>query len=538
MAASATSAVVAKPYETHRRVPVLPGWTVMAAATVAVVSRLPFLGRAPSPDEAGYLLVGAQWDGAGRSLYGSYWVDRPPLLVTIFRAASLLGGLPALRLIGCAAVLMIVLGSAHAAALLGGRSAGRWAAVAAAALCTSPLMGGYRVNGEMLAAPFVLGGMIAVIRAMRAPARGAAGRHALAAGAMAMCALLIKQNFADVAVFGAVPLTVSWVRGDITRRRFTSLMSRAALGAAAVLVVTAGWTVLHGTSLTAVLDAMYPFRVRAGQVLAADGSRHATARLHGLVSAAVTSGLAALVALALLDVATRRRRSALSWALFTLLVFAGASVLVGGSYWHHYLMGLVAPVAVTAGVLAGRRVLFVRPAIAYVAAAAAVSWCLCLGAAQGSVGQAVGTSIGAVSRPGDTIVNLYGRADIVETSGLPSPYPQLWSLPAKTLDPRLTALDAVLTGPTAPTWIVTGPSVRSWGLQTTATAGVIARDYRKVGTICGRTIYLHDGISRTPPDAGTSCHGTTSPLTPLKELRHGRRPARSADREGAVDAAE
>lgn len=45
-----------------------PSWTVAAAAAVAVLARLPFIGHAPGSDESGFLLVGAQWNGAGTSL--------------------------------------------------------------------------------------------------------------------------------------------------------------------------------------------------------------------------------------------------------------------------------------------------------------------------------------------------------------------------------------------------------------------------------------------------------------------------------------
>src|SRR6478609_3539986 len=65
---------------------------VLVITVVAVVVRLPFLATDPRRDEAGFLLVGQQWNGAGSSLYGDYWVDRPPLLITIFRIASQLGG--------------------------------------------------------------------------------------------------------------------------------------------------------------------------------------------------------------------------------------------------------------------------------------------------------------------------------------------------------------------------------------------------------------------------------------------------------------
>ena len=93
---------------------------VPAAAAVAAVARLPFLHRALAPDEAGFLLVGQQWQPGGTSLYGSYWVDRPPLLVTLFRVASDLGGAVPLRLMGCLATVIVVLGCAHVARTVAG----------------------------------------------------------------------------------------------------------------------------------------------------------------------------------------------------------------------------------------------------------------------------------------------------------------------------------------------------------------------------------------------------------------------------------
>ena len=56
-------------------------------AGAAAVAWLPFLGVPLSRDEAGLLMVGGQW-GPGLSLYGDYWVDRPPLLVALFGAIS------------------------------------------------------------------------------------------------------------------------------------------------------------------------------------------------------------------------------------------------------------------------------------------------------------------------------------------------------------------------------------------------------------------------------------------------------------------
>ena len=85
---------------------------------------------------------------------------------------------------------------------------------------------------------------------------------------------------------------------------------------------------------------------------------------------------------------------------------------------------------------------------------------------------------------------------------MPSPYPQLWSLPMRTLDPHLTRLRAVLAGPRAPTWVVVWSHLNAWHIDAHGlTRLVLATHYRKVADACGHPIYLHDGVRRTlaPP---------------------------------------
>mgnify|MGYP001763310400 CR=1 FL=1 len=73
---------------------------VACAVVATVLSRIPRLRYPLSPDEAGFLTVGGGWNSAGPYLYGEHWVDRPPLLITIFRIAEATGGMVPLRLIG------------------------------------------------------------------------------------------------------------------------------------------------------------------------------------------------------------------------------------------------------------------------------------------------------------------------------------------------------------------------------------------------------------------------------------------------------
>ncbi|MDX6232668.1 MAG: hypothetical protein QOH68_1664 [Nocardioidaceae bacterium] len=514
-----TAVAVPTPRMPVLRVSALPTWTVGASAAVTAGARLPFLGHAASPDEAGFLLVGAQWHGAGASLYGRYWVDRPPLLITIFRAAAELGGLTALRLIGCLAVALVVLGSARAAGLIGGASASRWAAVTAGGLCLSPLLGGYEVNGELLAAPFILGSVVGVIAALRAARQNAAIARSAMAGGLAMSALLVKQNLADAVVFALVALVLGLWRGELTRQRFSALVAGAFSGAVGVASLLALWTVMHGTSLLGVFDAMYPFRVRAAAVEAAGGRAHAAARLDGLVAVVAVSGLGVVLLALVCHLVVRRRHDTLTWALVAMILFGASSVLLGGNYWHHYLVELIPPLSIAAGVLVSRHSFAARSVVAYVLVAACVAWGVSLARPQGTDAGSVGRAIAESSQPSDSIVTAWGNADLTFASGLSSPYVQLWSLPVKTIDPQLTQLDAVLRGPDAPTWFVIRKHVSSWGLDTARTSSILGREYHRVGRICGHAIFLRNGIDRPAPEVVGDCRGASTLLSMMEEIK-------------------
>jgi hypothetical protein len=82
---------------------------IVGVIAVMVPLRLLFLGEAAGRDEAGFLLVGRGWSD-GSSLYGDYWVDRPPLLIWIMELA---GSVTTLRLIGLLACVLMVLGVAR-----------------------------------------------------------------------------------------------------------------------------------------------------------------------------------------------------------------------------------------------------------------------------------------------------------------------------------------------------------------------------------------------------------------------------------------
>lgn len=480
---------------------------VALVAGLAVLLRLPALGTAPGADEAGFLMVGRQWASAGTSLYGNYWVDRPPVLITIFRIAAELGGVVTLRLIGCLAVALLVLGSARVAGRLGGHRAALCAGVVAAAWCVSYLTGSAEVNGELLAAPFVVWGIDAVLASLTTLSGGGrrdlltlrAASQAAAAGGLAVGALLVKQNFADVGVFAVAYLAFAMVRREVALRDVARFAGFFTAGSLTALAVVSGWTLMHGTSLVGVYDAMYPFRIHAAQVMAASANPAPAARFDHLLVSWVLSGLGLITLVIAWALVSRRFRLSASYGLAALLLFDIASVVLGGNFWSHYLMQLVTPAAPLAGLLVARRQPGARALVAAVALAAVVSGVRGLPGPASTSATRLGSAVRTASRPGDTIVTVYGHSEVSETSGLSSPYPYLWSLPVKTLDPRLHALDAVLAGPDAPTWFVTYAHVTSWGVDSAATVTLLTERYHPVSVLEGHTVYLRDGVQRSPP---------------------------------------
>src|SRR5687767_11003629 len=72
-------------------------WTLAGCLLIALLLRAPYLSVPLGRDEGGLSFIARQWDGG--SLYGDYWVDRPPLLLVLFKLA-VLGGDDGVRVLG------------------------------------------------------------------------------------------------------------------------------------------------------------------------------------------------------------------------------------------------------------------------------------------------------------------------------------------------------------------------------------------------------------------------------------------------------
>ena len=81
----------------------------------AFVARFPSLLWPLRPDEAGFLLVARAWRPEADSVYGHYFVDRPPPIIWLMQATDAVGGAYTHRLVGAVGCALLVLAAAAAA---------------------------------------------------------------------------------------------------------------------------------------------------------------------------------------------------------------------------------------------------------------------------------------------------------------------------------------------------------------------------------------------------------------------------------------
>ncbi|CUR55001.1 membrane hypothetical protein [metagenome] len=299
--------------------PSLPrrGWPVQPTAALVGLTLclwIPVLSAPLTSDEGGFLLVAAQWHAGGTSLYGDYWVDRPPVLILIFALAHLCGGAVALRVLGClCAVASILLSQAVGTRLTGNRAAGLAAALVTTALLATPLFDSFQVDGELVALPWVYAGLLAACSAYSRASVRASNRTMFrwaAAGALGAVAALIKQNVVDVVVFVALLLTCARLVGERSTRSVLTSAAAFTGGAAVVALATLALASTRDTTPPGLWDALVTFRAEAGRVIADSASPATHARFVGLALALASSGGAALGLLSLGLVLRRPARPA------------------------------------------------------------------------------------------------------------------------------------------------------------------------------------------------------------------------------------
>jgi hypothetical protein len=474
---------------------------ITASVGALVAARLLLAPTYVGGDEGGFLMVGRGWH-RGASLYGDYWVDRPPLLIWI---TELAGNLPALRVMGGVAAVLTVLGTTWAAHLARGADAARWAAGATALFLSAQWLGVARVNGELLAAPFVAWSialtLFAVLRdsPRRVPA-------ALAAGVLAAGALAIKQSVVEGFVFALALALAIAVDRPPARRVVLRVLAWGALGAVVTIGVVLGAAAHRGTSPSDLFDAVVTFRAEAGEVIRSSASGATPLRLLTMLATWAASGLGA--ATVLLAWHSLRRREPVLLAVLATLLCGLVVALFGGSYWAHYLIQLVPAAGVAVGLLVDRVPLQVMRRIAVATIAMTIAntvWAVGIQPDDNGRQHTVGTWLRDAGRPADTAVVTYGQPNVLYLAGMSSPYEYLWSLPIRTRDSDVRELAGVLASARRPTWVVDWSGLDSWGVHPALAETALHDGYRKVATVCDRAIWLVSTDHRTLPPVPKEC---------------------------------
>jgi hypothetical protein len=498
---------------------------VLLVVTAVVLVRLSYLDAPLKSDEGGYLVVARAWHLGGPHLYGHYWVDRPPLLFAIYKVATLLPWHLAIRLLAIGFVLLFVLAATWAGRQVGGSRGARWAAAVGGALMISPALWTQFADGELLAAPLVMTSIALTLSAVRHTGWSCLGLAALA-GFVGASAVMVKQNFVDALVFAVVLVLVSMVQRALSAARGLLVLAGGLLGVLVVLLVAGWYAVASGAGVRALWFAMYGFRVSAFDLIVDQGLHAPRERAVALAALALVSGIVPMLVV-LAGRAARHRASGppVAWALGLAAAAGILSVMAGGNYWPHYLIQLAPVTALAAGLWAGRSG-SVRWVSRFVVGSALVSLAVLTLSGAKDVGRVDGVRIGDwiadSSHHGDTATVMFGHAEVQQATGLPSPYPYMWGLPVRTLDPHHERMVHLLAGPRAPTWVVVWQSPtprhlgphgvvfhphRHGGLQRLryrvlhpGRHGALHRElrlhYRLLRRFCGRNVWLHDGVRR------------------------------------------
>ncbi len=472
---------------------------------VVVLVRATYALRPLRNDEGGYLLVARQWHTGGEFLYGDYFVDRPPLLMLVFRAAALTGWDQAIRVFAVPFVVLFVLAGWRAGTLLAGRAGGRWAAVVAAGIMCSPALAAEQADGELFGAALVMAALALALTARDAGSATSRFGWAVTAGVFAAAAPLVKQSLLEgLLLLAGLVLHDCWGRGADRRRAFL-VGAGGLLGASLACALSWLWLAAARIQPADAWHDLVASRGVAFDVLWSTSPDDSIRRAGLLLVLGTATGLLPVVTTWLLTARGGTRHGAVDGRLISLLlVFGIVGIASGGAYWPPYLLQL-APVAVlAAGALApsaSRPGAWMRGCCRLVAAAAVV------GTLVSSVVHATVPSTWASQRTGEWLADskaagdtgfvAYGLPSVLETADMPSSYPHLWSAAMRTLDPGQARLRATLAGPDAPSWIVQVNGLDAWGIdEGSRLRHLVHQRYRVVAEICGYRVWLRQDLSR------------------------------------------
>ncbi|NRQ50745.1 ArnT family glycosyltransferase [Aeromicrobium stalagmiti] len=504
----------------------------LLCAVVVIALRTPFINVPLGIDEGGDSFVARAWGTTDGSMYGGSWLDRPPLLVLIYKI-GVLGGDLGVRLLGMVAAILLVAATMAIAHRIAGLRAARITGVITAVMTSSVVLGAVFTDNELLA---TVPATFSILALMRARDAVVPDRWLFVSGFLATCALLIKQSFGEVLVAGAVFLLVSWVtraRSGFQARWLGWWLG----GVAAPILVTFAWFEAYSVGARGFVYAVAGFRLDSITEINAAPQGAGFMLLHLGLPVLVVSGCLFLVPWSIAWLVRRRADPQLVLPLAAWLLVGFVGIAGGGNYYPHYFIQPVAALAVLSGcalAVTGRRMLSIA------------TTCLVFVLAIGNV--AVGTTLQNVNppqqrtlavadylrsnaRPDDTLYVLYARANLLYYADMTTPYPYSWTQMVRTVPNAEDRLRDLLKSSTRrPTWIVEWQEATIFGMDATGeTRRLIARHYVRTDEICGKPILIRrDEADRT---LIASTHGECATLGLPKHLgpSESRTPEDSAD---------
>jgi 4-amino-4-deoxy-L-arabinose transferase-like glycosyltransferase len=407
--------------------------------------RVPFLGSI-GPDEGGYAYVAWQW-ARGHALYSGVWVDRPQGLILAYRLLiSISHSAWAIRLGAVVAGVAITLLLVWVGGLFDGERTGLLAGGLFAVAGVGPHIEGFTFNGEVAAAVPSTAAVGAALVAWRRDS----WRWLAAAGLVGGSALLMKQSgFDGLAVAFAVALAA---KPRFARIGLVTGCAAVPVGASAVGGWLSGWHA-YWTALVA-----YHFDPSTG-----------AGRLSHLYQSlpVVASDMLPLAAVALVGLWVLRRRFEVRFALVWLSA-ALVGVNVGGLYWPHYYVQLLAPLCLLGGVALARirvsalgwatAAVVALPALAFLGALAQASESSSEQMVKYALGyendQRVARYVRSHSSPDDQVYAFVSRADFYFLADRDAASPYIWAHPLNTIPGAKATLARTLAASRRPRFVV------------------------------------------------------------------------------------
>lgn len=488
----------------------LVGWWLGCSA-LAIALRLPFVGVPLGIDEGGDAFIARAWVATEGSMYGGSWLDRPPLLVLIYRI-GVLGGPLGIRVLGMVAVVLLIAGTMIIAHRIAGVAAARLTGLISAVMMSSVVLGAVFTGNELLASVPMTFSVVALVhvRDARRPTR-----WLLASGLLAGCALLVKQSFGDVVVAGAAFLVVAWLTRERSGFRAAWIVHWAA-GLAVPLAATLAWVAIYSVGIKEFVYATVGFRVDSLDLLQQSQEGASYMFLHLGLPIAIVSGLLVLLPWALVWLFDQRADLLLVVPLAAWLIVGVAAVAGGGKYFPHYFVQPLSALAVLSGcalAVTTRRFLFVATAaILGVLAVGNVA----VGKTLESVAPpqqrtiAVADYLRANSAEQDRLYVMYARANLLYYADMESSSSYAWSTMMQAVPEAETQLrDVLRSDAERPTWVVTWQRPTAFGLDRSGeTRRLLALHYRRAAVICGKEVLIRKDdarrlVSLPPPTCPT-----------------------------------